>query len=71
MSCYRPDKCFIGNADGTTEEFVNDVTGELLNVPTNCALHDGKVYFSNLGGWHISVMDTDMQPAPIYRPELP
>jgi gluconolactonase len=71
VSCYRPDKCFIGKTDGTTEEFVNDVTGELLNVPTNCALHDGKIYFANLGGWHISVMDTDMQPAPIYRPKLP
>jgi len=70
MSCYRPDKCFLGQQNGSIEVFVNDVSAELLISPTNCALHEGKIYFANLGGWHISVMETKLQASPIYRPEL-
>lgn len=61
----------IAKPDGSFDVFVHDLSSELLISPTNCALHNGNIYFANLGGWHIAVMETDLQPAPIYRPDLP
>ena len=71
ISCYRPDVIYLGRADGMTETLVEDPTATLLIHPANVALHDGHLYISNLGGWHLTKMTTDLRPAPIYRPLLP
>ncbi|MCJ8329703.1 MAG: SMP-30/gluconolactonase/LRE family protein [Lentisphaeria bacterium] len=70
ISCYRPDIVYLGKPDGTVEVLVEDVTAELLMRPTNCALHDGKLYLANLGGWHICVLNTDLKAAPLHKPSL-
>ena len=71
ISCYRPDVVYLGHPDGRVEVLVEDLTGELLNRPANTALHGGRLYLSNLGGWHLSVLDTDLHAAPLHRPSLP
>jgi sugar lactone lactonase YvrE len=70
ITCYRPDEVYVGHPDGRLELLIKDRTHELLISPTNAALHGGNLYLANLGGWHISVLATDMQPGPIHRPRL-
>jgi sugar lactone lactonase YvrE len=71
IACYKPDGAYLGHPDGTVELLCEDVTGELLSRPTNVAIRDGQLLFANLGGWHLTAVATDMQPAPIHRPHLP
>lgn len=68
IGCYKPDSVYVGHLDGTTEPIVEDPYGELLSRPTNVALHSGRLYISNLGGWHISSIPTDLTPGPVHRP---
>ncbi|MFW6039353.1 MAG: SMP-30/gluconolactonase/LRE family protein [bacterium] len=71
IACYKPDAIFLGERDGTVRLLHEDPTGELLNRPTNVALHEGQLYVANLGGWHITRIATDLQPGPVQRPQLP
>lgn len=70
IGCYKPDAILVGHPDGTVETLFEDPTGELLNRPTNIAIGEGKLYIANLGGWHLTVVEADFQPAPIHRPRL-
>lgn len=70
ITCYRPDEVYVGDPNGRVELLIEDRTHELLISPTNAALHGGKLYLANLGGWSVSVIDTDMKPAPLHRPSL-
>jgi len=71
IACYKPDLAYLGYPDGRVEVLCEDPSAELLSRPTNAAIHGGKLYFANLGGWHISAIETDLEPATIYRPDLP
>ena len=68
IACYKPDCVLIGRPDGSIEPLLEDPTGELLSRPTNVLLVDGKIYVANLGGWHITIVETDLEPAPVYFP---
>ncbi|UUO04370.1 SMP-30/gluconolactonase/LRE family protein [Blastopirellula sp. J2-11] len=70
IGCYKPDGIFIGRIDGSVELLVEDPTGELLNRPTNIALAEGRIYVANLGGWHISVLKSELLPCPLHRPRF-
>lgn len=74
IACYKPDGLYLGQPDGTVELFITDPTGELISRPTNAALHEtagrGHLLIANLGGWHITKVDVDMKPAPLFRPIL-
>ena len=70
IACYKPDGVYVGHPDGRVELLCEDPTGELLCRPTNAALHGGRLYLANLGGWHITALDTDMQLGPMRRPRL-
>jgi gluconolactonase len=70
ITCYRPDVIYLGRPNGSVELFIEDLTGELLNRPTNVALAEGKMYVANLGGWHVSEISTDLKPAPLHRPKV-
>jgi gluconolactonase len=70
IACYKPDALFMGYPDGRVELFVEDPTGELLSRPTNVAIGSGEIYISNLGGWSIAAMRSDLPPAPIHYPAL-
>lgn len=71
IGCYRPDQVIACNPDGTIEIVIRDRTAELIIAPTNIFPHDGKLYISNLGGYHISVIETGMQRGTVHQPSLP
>jgi gluconolactonase len=70
VACYRPDQVIACRADGSVDVLVRDPTAELILAPTNVALHDGELFISNLGGYHLTAMATDLTPAPVHRPRL-
>jgi len=71
IACYKPDEVWIGHADGIAEVLLEDPTGELLNRPTNIALHGGLLVVANLGGWQLAAVASDLAAGPIHYPMLP
>ena len=70
IACYRPDVVYLGQPDGRVDILIEDLSAELLSRPANAALDGGCLYLSNLGGWHLSVIETALDPAPLHRPAL-
>jgi gluconolactonase len=70
VGCYRPDQVICCHPGGEIEVLLSDPTAELLIAPTNIFLHSGRIYVANLGGYHITTMETDMNAGPIHRPLL-
>jgi sugar lactone lactonase YvrE len=69
VACYRPDIVYLVKADVALEVLVEDLTAEFLMRPTNAALHQGRLYLANLGGWHLSSVGVpELAPAFIHRP---
>ena len=68
IACYRPDVIYLGQADGAVEVLVEDLTATLLSRPANVALHGGSMYVANLGGRHLTRMETELRPAPVHLP---
>lgn len=70
IGCYKPDGLYLGEPDGSVRLLAEDPTGELLSRPTNVALARGKLYVANLGGWHLSVLKSNLEPRPLHKPLL-
>ncbi len=70
LGCYVPDEIWKISPGGNFEKVMEDRTGELLNRPTNIALSKNRVFFANLGGWHIGSFETPFEPLPLNYPEL-
>jgi sugar lactone lactonase YvrE len=70
IACYKPDAVMIGGKNGRVDIVCEDPTGELLCRPTNVALRGGELFISNLGGWHLTVLDTTFEPLPLHYPML-
>jgi len=70
IGCYKPDAVWIGHPNGTAEPLLEDPTGELLNRPTNIALHDGRLVVSNLGGLQLTAVATNLATGPIHYPTV-
>lgn len=70
VSCYRPDRIWLVAPDGTPQVLMDDPGGELLNQPTNIVIHDGRVYYANLGGWHVGSFATALAGMPLHFPRL-
>ena len=70
IACYKPDAVLLGRRDGKVEVVCDDPTGELLCRPTNIALRGGELFIANLGGWHITVLDTSLESLPLNYPML-
>jgi len=70
IACYKPDAVLYGWPDGSVTTCCHDPTGELLSRPTNVAIGNSRLYISNLGGWHITSIESELEPAVIYRPRL-
>lgn len=68
IACYRPDHVLIGTPDGNADVLIEDLTAELLNRPTNVAVHDDTLYVANLGGQHIAAVKLNLPPAVVHRP---
>ncbi|PRQ00483.1 SMP-30/gluconolactonase/LRE family protein [Enhygromyxa salina] len=70
IGCYRPDQVIACHPDGRVEVVIRDRTAELILAPTNVFPHEGKLYIANLGGYHISVVETGAQRGTVHQPSL-
>jgi len=73
ISCFRPDCIFRFDGDGLSV-FVDDTTGLTLNAPTNLCFFGAdldRLVTANLGGWHLTEVQTTLVGAPLARPQLP
>lgn len=70
LGCYVPDEIWKISHDGNFEKIMEDWTGELLNRPTNIALGKNRVFFANLGGWHIGSFEIEVEPLSLNYPFL-
>ncbi len=69
IAYYSPDQIGVIRTDGRFEVLFRDFLGEWMNRPTNIALRDNEIYFANLGGWHIGVVEHGLSPLPPFLPE--
>lgn len=70
VTCFKPDAIYACHHGGRVECVIEDLTGQLLGRPTNLAIEPGRIVVANLGGYHLSVIEMDVQPGPIHHPEL-
>lgn len=72
VSCYYPNRVYVVSPDQNTELLIEDMTGEILNQPTNIAFEPKgtRLFFSNLGGKHIGAFDVGEGGAPLHYPQL-
>jgi len=68
VSYYAPDQIAILDEHGSLEELYRDFTGEFLNRPTNVALAEDFIYFSNFGGTGVGRIRYRCAPAPLALP---
>jgi gluconolactonase len=72
VSCYRPDRIVHIAKDGRMEVIAEDPQGTWLSAPTNIvfvgAARD-RLVSSNLGRWHLTLLDVDLRGAPLHYPE--
>ena len=60
VSCWRPDRVYRVESDGTATVLLDDPTGEYLTTPTNLCFGGSdlkRLYFASLGGWAIKELE--------------
>jgi gluconolactonase len=66
VGCYEPSRVLrIPAQGGQAEVYIEDPTAHLFAHPTNVCFHGPTLYTSNLGRWHITVVDTDLSGRPL------
>lgn len=70
IGCYRPDQILCCHPDGRIQVVIEDRAAELLIAPTNVFPHAGKLYIANLGGYHLTVMDHEVERGTVHMPTL-
>ncbi|HEY9410378.1 MAG TPA: SMP-30/gluconolactonase/LRE family protein [Jiangellaceae bacterium] len=65
VGCYEPSQVLRVDPDGGVTTVVADPTAHLLCHPTNLAFRGAELFTSNLGRWHISVIDGWAAPADV------
>jgi gluconolactonase len=71
IACYRPDRIYHLDADGTLQVVAEDPQGTLLAAPTNVCFAGpalDRVVSANLGRWHLTLLDLGLRGAPLHRP---
>jgi gluconolactonase len=72
VSCYLPNRIYVVSPDQNIELLIEDITGEILNQPTNVAFEPKgtRLFFANLGGAHVGAFDVGETGAPLHYPKL-
>lgn len=65
VACYEPSQVSRVSTDGMVARFIGDEEAHLFCHPTNLALRDGTLFTTNLGHWHITAVDTDVEGLPL------
>lgn len=61
VACYEPSQVLRVSTDGTVARFIGDEEAHLFCHPTNLAFRDGTLFTTNLGRWHITAIETDIE----------
>lgn len=72
VSCYRPDRIYHLDTDGSLDVVADDPQGTILSAPTNiCFVGDrlDRVVSANLGRWHLTLLDAGVRGVPLHYPE--
>lgn len=63
ISCYRPDRIYYVDPDGSLDILAEDSQGTLLAAPTNVCFVGGSrstLVSANLGRWHLTLIETGL-----------
>jgi gluconolactonase len=66
VACYEPSQVLRVAPDGTVERLIQDEEAHLLCHPTNLAFRGSVLLTTNLGRWHITAIDTEVEGLPLY-----
>ena len=71
-SCYRPDRIYMISPDRNVELVIEDLTGEILNQPTNLAFEPNgtRLFYANCGGEHVGAFDVGEKGATLFYPNF-
>ena len=64
-ACYEPSQVLRVSTDGTAARFIGDEEVHLFFHPTNLVFRDGTLFTTNLGRWHITAVETDVEGLPL------
>jgi gluconolactonase len=73
VGCYRPDRLFRIDPDGSVAVLADDPDGVVLNQPANVVFvgpSRDRLGVSSLGGWSLMVADAGLVGAPLDYPKL-
>lgn len=73
IGCYRPDRVYTLEPDGTLLVHADDHQGTLLAAPTNLAFggeDHRELYIASLGRWHIARIRTEAAGLPLRYPRF-
>ena len=65
VACYEPSQVLRVSTDGTVARFIGDEEAHLFCHPTNLAFREGTLFTTNLGRWHITAIETDVEGLPL------
>ncbi len=68
VACYEPSQVLRISADGTKARLIVDEEAHLLCHPTNLAFRHRTLFTTNLGRWHVTVIETAAEGLPLRRP---
>ena len=66
IACYEPSQVLRVAPDGTVVRLIRDEEAHLFCHPTNLAFRGNVLFTTNLGRWHISVIDIEVEGLPLH-----
>jgi gluconolactonase len=66
VACYEPNQVLRLAPDGTVARLIADEEAHILCHPTNLAFRGHMLFTTNLGRWHITAIDTEVEGLPLY-----
>jgi sugar lactone lactonase YvrE len=72
VSCYRPDRIYHLDTDGSLDVVAEDAQGTVLAAPTNVCFVGSKldrVVAANYNRRHLTILDLGLTGAPLHAPE--
>ena len=65
ISCYEPSRILALSPDRALSVLLDDPDAHLLCHPTNTAFRGSELFAANLGRWHITRIETDLEGLPL------
>ncbi|MGH3146634.1 MAG: SMP-30/gluconolactonase/LRE family protein, partial [Rubrobacter sp.] len=66
VACYEPSQVLRVSPGKSVERLIGDEEAHLFCHPTNLAFRGSTLFTTNLGRWHITAVETDVEGLPLY-----